>query len=251
LSICGGSGSEYVTTFTAPADGELNVEWQSPGRDAVLYARTDCGSTGTQLQCSLADLAGLPAYLTLELDEGEEIFVIFDSESGPGVGVTGTATVRFLPFAIEACNENGVLDPDETGLDCGGPFCAPCPEGALCDYSGDCDSRACVDAECSLATHCMDAELNADETDTDCGGASCPSCFVGQSCSLDDDCESRLCGGDGICDFSTCGDGEIGGQESDIDCGGPFCELCNTGESCFDSSDCVSGFCDDSVCEIP
>ncbi|MFT6396034.1 MAG: hypothetical protein ACJAYU_000776, partial [Bradymonadia bacterium] len=59
LSICGGSGSEYVTTFTAPADGELNVEWQSPGRDAVLYARTDCGSTGTQLQCSLADLAGL------------------------------------------------------------------------------------------------------------------------------------------------------------------------------------------------
>lgn len=250
LGICGGSGSEYMTTFTAPADGVLSVSWQATGRVAVLYARSTCDNSSSQIDCDSALSNGGVADLELELTAEEEVFLVFDSDAGSGVGINGTATVLFAPDGTRACGDEGFLDVDETDVDCGGPFCGPCSEGAQCDYARDCASNACVDGECSAATHCVNDIRDEDESDLDCGGADCPSCFIGDECSFDDDCASRLCGG-GTCDPSTCDDDRIGGEESDIDCGGPFCELCDTGDGCFNGSDCVSGFCDESVCTIP
>ncbi len=247
---CGGVGAEYVTSFTAPTAGQLIVQWETPGEVAVLYARRECDSTGTQLDCESAASVGASTSLALDLADGERAFLVFDSNAAAGVGVLGTANVEFVPLVAGSCATNGILDADETGLDCGGPFCGPCPVGANCTYGGDCEAGTCLDNECSTAAHCANDELDADETDVDCGGADCAGCFVGDACLTNDDCSSRLCDDSG-CEFSTCDDGRVGGQESDIDCGGPFCELCDTGESCFDSSDCVSGFCDSSVCARP
>lgn len=39
---------------------------------------------------------------------------------------------------------NGVLDGDETAIDCGGPTCDPCQAGAVCLAARDCVSGACA-----------------------------------------------------------------------------------------------------------
>ncbi|MCC6213628.1 MAG: hypothetical protein IT376_02080 [Polyangiaceae bacterium] len=62
--------------------------------------------------------------------------------------------------------ENGVLDPGEEGVDCG----------------GDCDPCA----------SCTDGVPNGDETATDCGGP-CPKCPKRSACQVDADCASEWC----------------------------------------------------------
>jgi hypothetical protein len=50
---------------------------------------------------------------------------------------------------------NGILDGDETGIDCGGS-CKPC--------------------ETTVSWHCFNRKKDFDETGVDCGGADCPPC---------------------------------------------------------------------------
>lgn len=45
--------------------------------------------------------------------------------------------------------EDGMLNGDETDIDCGGPECEPCQEGLACLEAGDCASTFCVDSYCA------------------------------------------------------------------------------------------------------
>lgn len=97
--------------------------------------------------------------------------------------------------------ENGILDEDETGLDCGGLECLPCQT-------------------------CKDKILNNFEEEIDCGGPNCPpcaSCFDG----IQNYGESGVdCGGNCI-PCPTCSDGIQNQDETGVDCGGPYCTACS------------------------
>ncbi len=62
-----------------------------------------------------------------------------------------------VPLPSGRC-ANGVLDPFEEGVDCGG-FCAPCGTATV------------------TCTTCSDGVLNGDETNIDCGGTICNPCI--------------------------------------------------------------------------
>jgi hypothetical protein len=86
-----------------------------------------------------------------------------------------------------------VHNGDETGTDCGGPLCPPCPPGFGCLTNAHCTSQVCISMICQPPL-CGDGVENGDETDIDCGG-SCPgNCPPGQGCNNNNDCNTNLCG---------------------------------------------------------
>ena len=71
-----------------------------------------------------------------------------------------------------SCSD-GILNGNETGVDCGGPDCTDC-------------------------ISCTDGILNGNETEIDCGGPDCPPCEVEATCSdgiLNGSEEEIDCGG--------------------------------------------------------
>lgn len=138
-----------------------------------------------------------------------------------------------------------VMNGGESDVDCGGPSCAQCPDGAACGVGSDCQSGVCGAGACQTAS-CFDFVANGGETDIDCGGP-CGACPVGQGCALGSDCLSGVCQG-GICQSPTCADGAQNQGESDVDCGGVNCPYCIDGDACFANSDCTSHICNGGTC---
>lgn len=75
--------------------------------------------------------------------------------------------------AVPTC-QDGVKNGIETGVDCGGQSCGPCPDGSGCISGNDCETRSCFAGKCQPRT-CDDDLRNGDEEDIDCG-AECPPC---------------------------------------------------------------------------
>lgn len=160
-------------------------------------------------------------------------------------GTTSSSTGEETDTGGALCTENGVVDGQETDVDCGGSDCPDCALGDSCLLNGDCQSGACIDSVCSAPT-CTDGGKNQDETGIDCGGP-CPPCGTGQDCLDADDCLSGKCTS-GTCDAPTCDDGIQNGAETDLDCGGSQCDGCTDGDTCGDNPDCTSGYCADGTC---
>lgn len=88
---------------------------------------------------------------------------------------------------------NGKFDEKlgETGVDCGGSVCEPCPAGEPCVKDSDCASCICEGNRCQ-AKRCNNHEQDGCESDVDCGGA-CGPCGVAQSCRTKSDCATASC----------------------------------------------------------
>jgi hypothetical protein len=135
--------------------------------------------------------------------------------------------------------DNNLLDPPETGVDCGGGTCPACAPGSPCTVDIDCAHQVCtLQGLCELAS-CADNEANGTETDKDCGGPDCVKrCEPGDDCRDDSDCESLLCQ-DGQCVPGTC--------DPTSACGTSDC-LCGNGRDCTKHDDCASGNCGGGTC---
>lgn len=79
---------------------------------------------------------------------------------------------------------DGVMNGNETGIDCGGPDCSPC--GATCSdgiMNGNETGIDCGGPDCSAcAPTCSDGVMNGNETGVDCGGPDCSPCSGGGTC---------------------------------------------------------------------
>jgi len=150
---------------------------------------------------------------------------------------------------VATCGD-GLLNQDETDVDCGGLLCVGCADGGTCAVDGDCASNLCdpLSASCVPAgtPTCGDGLFNQDETDVDCGGLLCATCVNGDDCLVDGDCDSTHCDPATLTclDVPTCLDGLMNQDETDIDCGGLTCGTCVNGDACVDGTDCGSGYCD-------
>lgn len=156
-------------------------------------------------------------------------------------------TTGETPVDAPTCS-NGVLDGDESDIDCGGA-CPECGIGKLCRAPTDCDRADCVGGRCTAAASCTNKTRDGDETDLDCGG-SCPGCGEGASCLKPADCKSGLCT-DNVCALPSCTDKAQNGKETDVDCGGGTCGPCAPGKICLVGSDCATQWCDVGICQHP
>ncbi len=86
------------------------------------------------------------------------------------------------PPCARTCDD-GILNGDETGIDCGGSCaaCATCDDGIL---NGD-ETGVDCGGSCAACATCDDGILNGDETGIDCGGPDCEPCQTGP-CSYGD-----------------------------------------------------------------
>ncbi|KAF8058369.1 hypothetical protein HT031_005687 [Scenedesmus sp. PABB004] len=157
---------------------------------------------------------------------------------------TGNCVQGTCSGAWPTCSD-GIKNQDETGTDCGGVSCRPCPLQQPCALDGDCSSGNCVNSVCStVAPSC---------SNTTCGGT-CPACPAGSKCTAATDCASTNCVS-GVCATKepTCTDGVKNGDETAVDCGGSSCALCGDNKSCKADGDCASFFCNPatSTCTTP
>lgn len=142
---------------------------------------------------------------------------------------------------------DGVINGNETGLDCGGGSCPLCPAGQACLLSSDCESARCLDGTCAEAT-CSDGIQNQQEGGVDCGGPCPQRCPDHSSCNTHADCLSGVCAG--TCQPPACDNNILDGQETDVDCGGPDCPPCSAGKSCgAEENDayCATGVCGETL----
>lgn len=79
---------------------------------------------------------------------------------------------------IQDCDvdcSDGIMNGDETGIDCGGSICPACPTCSDGIQNGDEGGVDCGGANCPACPTCVDGIQNGDETGIDCGG-SCATC---------------------------------------------------------------------------
>jgi hypothetical protein len=165
----------------------------------------------------------------------------FDPDTSPlGDGTdtdapsTGTADTAD-DTAGEACRD-GVMNGEETDVDCGGSACDACGTGQGCSVPSDCASMTC-DAGTCVEPSCTDGVMNGEESDVDCGGAACPACADGQGCTEGPDCASGACS-EGTCQAPACGDGVVNTDAEQCDDAGDS-EACN--------ADCTATACGDGL----
>jgi hypothetical protein len=167
--------------------------------------------------------------------------VITPACEGPGCEVSSA-----LPLDV-TCGD-GLLNRDESDMDCGGSCQRPCGLGARCRDDGDCESGSYCAPEtgsCEAPT-CTDGRKNGDELLVDCGGGLCRGCPAGTACSSASDCESAVCAAE-LCAAATCTDAIENQDETDSDCGGS-CGPCEAGRACLAGLDCESGVCSAGLC---
>ena len=130
--------------------------------------------TGTNVNFTACSGESIQFDYTSGSYEAENSFTIED-ETGATIGGDGPAITTGLNFiAIANCPEtcsDGIMNQDETGIDCGGTFCVPCHclngvldgNETIVDFGGDCGN-------------CNDGIQNGPETGVDCGGPICLPC---------------------------------------------------------------------------
>ncbi|MEO0324090.1 MAG: hypothetical protein AAF447_14105 [Myxococcota bacterium] len=220
--------------------GVVDVRGGDGGSAGCAAAAGGAGSGGwVQLFTSMAEPEVAAAAFLLEGGTGgSDGFV--DNTAFGGDGAPGRLEIGVRPF----CSD-GLLNQDESGIDCGGSVCGLCANRESCRDATDCTSGTC-DVDTCVAATCLDGLVGGTETDLDCGGADCRACSDGDTCLAPGDCAS------GLCDASvcvSCVDGVANADETDVDCGGPVCDACPGGLACVAPTDCVSGSCTMMVCD--
>lgn len=130
-------------------------------------------------------------------------------------GQTTGSTADTLDGTAGGDCQDGILNGEETDVDCGGPTCEAC----------------------APAPSCTDGILNGEETDVDCGGGVCSTCDDGQGCGSGLDCTNGVCT-DGSCQSPSCGDGVVNAEDEQCD---------DAGDSAACNADCTAVACGDGL----
>ncbi|MBC6993970.1 M14 family zinc carboxypeptidase [Neolewinella lacunae] len=183
-----------------------------------LQISTNGGSTWTNLSsAAMESIGGAPAFVRnerwthqvvdLSAYSGQSIRLRFLSVANSSLRSDGFYFDDFRVVGYAGINPatctDGIQNGDETGVDCGGSACSPCPT-------------------------CTDGIQNGDETGVDCGGPACPACPSCNDGILNNGETSVDCGGPNCAACPTCTDGIQNGDETGVDCGGA-CTPCETG----------------------
>ena len=202
---CGGSNCEPCICEGVEVTMTLNFDnypsetsWQITGGGTVFASG---GTYGSQPQMSTLNITEcLPegCYTVTVFDSygdglccsyGEGSYFVTDeygNELASGASFSSSSSGNFCVTIDNGPNptcDDGILNGDETGIDCGGSCaaCATCDDGI---QNGDETGIDCG-GSCVACATCDDGILNGDETGIDCGGPDCEPCQTGP-CSYGD-----------------------------------------------------------------
>jgi formylglycine-generating enzyme required for sulfatase activity len=114
---------------------------------------------------------------------------------------SGTSDAGDAALDVDAgppgCSD-GVKEPPETDVDCGGTVCKKCVDGKTCITNTDCVGGWCTPNDAGTGSVCItptctDKIKDGTETDVDCGGPTCFKCTIGKACGGGLDCTSGNC----------------------------------------------------------
>jgi hypothetical protein len=77
----------------------------------------------------------------------------------PAAALVGACASESTVLGARPTCTDGVRNGTETGVDCGGGLCGPCPVGQACHTSGDCETSiglACINGLCALSRSCAE-----------------------------------------------------------------------------------------------
>ncbi len=278
-----------VCTKNLCANGKCEYPLEDVGTICDPATNKVCDKTGQCSACADDTYCGTPADCdTVACKNGvcEHAPAAPGTVCSTGVCDAGQACVKCLEDAMntgcmagQACSngtkcvkascKNNLKDSTETGVDCGGPDCDPCPNGETCGATADCMSGLCEGGVCCDQGFCngpcracdMKSRLGICTSLPD-GSPGGPACgqfllctglgFCGVSFSLP---IGALCNNNNQCDTGLCVAGlcrVIPGQwcEEDVMCASNRCVngVCT---ACADNNDCATGQCSSGFCKLP
>ncbi len=224
-----------VCNDVAPADGKKNGdETDVDCGGAHAPACADGKGCAIAADCTSAVCTGgscQPPSPTDAVKNGDETDVDCGGANSPkcktGQGCAGDADCDDVrcDATQKKCkapsDDDGILNGDETGKDCGGPTSAKkCPPGEGCASDADCDKTRCNTTTKVCNPPAKDDGLaNGSETDVDCGGAAptnAPRCAEGKTCAVDGDCADPFCSFDKKCVTARSCKGTVGDATAGI-----------------------------------
>jgi formylglycine-generating enzyme required for sulfatase activity len=125
-----------------------------------------------------------------------------------------TSAKCFRGFCRPPTVDDGVLNGDETDVDCGGTNPQKCLTDKSCQVGADCRDKICEDATKKCKAPALDdGVMNGEETGVDCGGpAPAKRCGVGEGCVAHSDCSTNACSYDKTCAIAPSCTALAGGQ---------------------------------------
>ncbi len=136
-------------------DVQRTIASCEPTQDECAQGTTRCQTSSIKQTCGNYDA-------DVWLEWGNDFTCAFGCDTGTGQCNQGAS-----------CS-NGVKDPTETDIDCGGS-CSACPSGKSCSTNTDCQSIYCNPNNICSTPSCTDGWVNGNEAGIDCGG-NCPAC---------------------------------------------------------------------------
>ena len=214
-----------------------------------------CTEPDAAAQCWSGSLDGLETCI----DGGGPICLAFGRacDIGDGCGETADCRTGHCYQDICASCSNGIIDGDESDIDCG-VICGACSDGEVCSSDDQClHNSYCYFSNAGATGMCASAYNNrrdADEACSDGGGQAAVLyarvCSIQANCNQDYDCVTGNCGDNSRCIvddvMSACLDGSHNGWETDLDCGGRSCrsvgQLCHNvmAQTCTGDIDCIA-----------
>ncbi len=192
-----GRGPEALYVLTVDVETPVCLTTEGSAFDTVLYVRSDCRDTDTQLACNddaFDQGLGTRSLVEFQARPGTEYIVFVDAFISGGAY---TLNARFSPCTEAAACGDGVDNDDDGDIDCADDDCdgtEDCTEtGDECSDDNDNDGdnlTDCDDPDCDNAPACI---VDSCEGATVIDG---PGVFTGDSSDLENNFRGS-CGGNG------------------------------------------------------
>ncbi len=98
-----------------------------------------------------------------------------------------------LACELDSCCADGMLNGDESDVDCGGEYCEACGAGAVCNLPADCFNESCIEGRCELAAVGAECRTSEDCISGSCIAQQCTVGGLGAACAVETDCASSRC----------------------------------------------------------
>ena len=142
------NGDDYTYAYTPAVNEVIDITLNNTSSYTGVFVFDGCpDDPSTNCVASNTITTGDPQILNLSLTAGTTYYITISTNPSSGP----QCTAFDITITVPSCTD-GILNQDETGIDCGGTICGPCP-------------------------NCYDGIQNGSETGIDCGavcGIPCP-----------------------------------------------------------------------------
>ena len=145
-----GASSSGEVTFTASGSSTLSVMPPEPGVDGGTLTGVIVDDNASMRPVADGCTDGRRSGSESDVDCGGACTArcALARSCNTGADCASTLCHETSRVCVGSTCENGVLDAQETDVDCGGPSCGRCSVGRACDADADCGSSACVANRC-------------------------------------------------------------------------------------------------------